>query len=143
MVSEVAKNIAEQFGNKPEDVYEEQMADANAIGDMLDVPAEDMPVEDMAIPEEEQAGEEMDAEDDVDKIKTDLQAIADDEEADKADKKQAEELIARLDELGAAIQNAKDFVAEKAPVEEEVPAEEAPAEEMPVEEEVPAEVPEA
>jgi len=99
--------VARQLGNDPESVYE--------------MPAEG--VDGAAVVEEEVSIEKPD-------LKAKLKAIKDAPEAKEADKKQADELIARLEELEQAEKNAQKFIDEKAVVAApaEVPAmPEAPA----------------
>ena len=128
-----------QMGTDPVEIYGERkaFADEDLLGldaSPADVPADipmDIPADIPAdIPVEEEVVEEEAIIDPLQEKKDRLQAIIDNEATEKADKDTAEELLARLEELGAALQNADDFLAEKEAVIEDEVSEETPLEEM-------------
>ena len=127
------EEVAQMFGNKPEDVYTSKKAEA--FEDVTATPVADalmpdaMPTGDVATVEDllgSMPEEEMD--NDEKTLADQLQAVIDNEDTDADVKATAEELLARLDELSAVEQNVKDFLAENAPS-DEAPADEAVAKE--------------
>ena len=137
--------VAAAFGHAPNDVYGEPTQDKPAekpqgfqeevatVEELLGeiAPPEGADVAAVAVVDEEEAPPS-----DVDGLISRLQTIMDSEDASEEDKTSAEEMMARLEELKAAKQNAEEFLTEKevavvAPVEgdgaviavgEEVPA---------------------
>jgi len=91
-------------------------------------PAEEAP----EVPMEEEMAVEEEVKSDMEMLKEKLQALIDDEEVERSVAKEAEEHVARLEELQQAQENAQKFVDDNTPeveevvVEEEMPAEEAP-----------------
>ena len=126
---QIKAEVAQMFGNKPEDVYPAKKAEAfedmtadNAVPSIAE-PAMNEPTGDVATVEDllNAMPDEMPEEEAslVDK----LQALIDNEATDKEVKATAEELLARLEELSAVEQNINDFLAENAPAEVQTPAE--------------------
>ena len=147
MLTKEHEKVAQAFGLNPEDVYTEAFADEEIPEDLLNLPpeGEEAPAEEPAMPEMEEEKEETpeDLSKDIDALKEKLQKIIDNPDTPDDVKQTAQDLLARLEELSAAVDNASEFVtsneglaSEEAPM-EEAPAEEAPAE-APAEEAPPA-----
>jgi TusA-related sulfurtransferase len=118
-------DIAKIFGYEPNEVYGDPVAKETRLEGfqeqvptveelLADLPEVDEGMGDGEVPVEGAEEEVEDA-----KLVDQLKAIVDDEEADADIKKTAEELMARLEELSAAEENAKAFLAENKPAVEE------------------------
>ena len=133
MKREDAEKICRQLGNDPAEILSgfKAFADQESLDQMMS----ELPPVEPNLGAVDDGAKDKAVKSDLDELAARLKAIVENEETSKEDKKTAEDLIARLDEVKAAIKNAEDFLKgkEKAPVAEESTPEAVPPTAVPPE----------